>query len=204
MYKIGICGKAKSGKNTVASIILEELAKSKNKNNLLSKTIAFADPIKEIIIKMFPTADSKCLFGSSELRSSFIEGGTFDNNGNKLTYRQALMDIGDLARKYKSSIWVDCFEKAMKEAVLENSKLEAVIAPDLRFYEELTFLKQNNFFLIKINRDDVTRINHTSDTVQEQFKISDFNFILDNNKNLENLRLEIKNNLIPLLMNSST
>ena len=208
MYKIGICGKAKSGKNTTASIILEELAALENKESLLSETIAFADPIKEIILSMFPTARKTCLFGASELRSNIIGPNLFDSEGNPLTYRQALIDIGSNARKYNKNIWVECFDKKYKQIVSgdfdRNQKTEVIIVPDLRFKEEFDYLKKNNYFLIKINRNDVTKINHASETVQESFKDSYFNFILNNNGDLLQLRTHVKNGIIPFLLKKSS
>jgi hypothetical protein len=207
MYKIAISGKVKSGKNTVASIILEELSRVQNKI-IINKVIAFADPIKEIILKMFPGAKRDYLFGPSELRSEIIDNNLFDSCGNPLTYRQALIDIGDLARKYNSSAWVNCFKKEydlildQNSEILKKEKINAIIVPDLRFSEEFSFLKNNKFFLIKINRDNVTRINHASETNQEKFKNSDFNFILDNNSSVFDLKNNIRDNLIPLLAKS--
>jgi len=208
MYKIAICGKAKSGKNTTASIILEELALVENKESLLSETIAFADPIKDIILKMFPTARKSCLFGASELRSNIIGPNLFDLQGNPLTYRQALIDIGSNARKYNKNIWVDCFDKKYQQIINNDinyhQKTEAIIVPDLRFKEEFDYLKNNNYFLIKINRNDVTKINHDSETVQESFKNSDFNFILNNNENISQLREYVKNGITPILLKKSS
>jgi hypothetical protein len=208
MYKIGICGKAKSGKNTTASIILEELAAIEGKKSLLSETIAFADPIKEIILKMFPTARKSCLFGASELRSNVIGPNLFDLDGLPLTYRQALIDIGSNARKYSPNIWVDCFDKKYQQIINndlnQSQKTEIIIVPDLRFKEEFDYLKQNNYFLIKINRDDVTKINHDSETAQEKFKSSDFNFILNNDEDISQLRKYVKNGIIPILSKKSS
>lgn len=196
MLKIAISGKAKSGKNTVANIILKEICK----NNRLQheQLIAFADPIKEIVLQMFPTAKKECLYGPSEKRSEIISDNLFDSNGNLLTYRQALMDIGSMARKYNSNIWVEMFDKKFKKM-----SGDIIIATDLRFMEEFNYLKNNNFFLIKIKRDDITKIDHPSETTQDNIEICNFNYVLDNNGDLKNLEHTIKNNIIPLLFKSS-
>lgn len=208
MYKIAICGKANSGKNTTANLILQELAKIKNKESLISKTIAFADPIKEIIIKMFPRkAYSEFLYGRSECRSYPILGAN-DFNGNDLTYRQALIDIGTMGRKYNPNIWVDCFDATYQNILLNNNVLkllgeatEALIVPDLRFKEELEFLKKENFYLIRLKRNEVTVINHASETVQETFLDSEFNYVIDNNGTIDDLRKNISENIINKLVN---
>ncbi len=192
MYKIAISGKAGSGKNTVASIILEELSILKN-IKLTSQTIAFADPIKEIILKMFPGAREDYLFGPSELRSKEIPGTNF-KFGKNISYRDALIMIGTMARDFNPNIWVECFDKSVKN--LNPNKI--IIVPDLRFQEEFNYLIDHNYFLIKLNREKFTKINDKSELDQDNFK--NFNFILDNNGSLDDLRLNIKNNLIPLLL----
>ena len=186
MYKIAICGQANSGKNTTANLILQELAKKKNKDQLISKVIAFADPIKEIVLKMFPGAVKEFLYGRSELRSLKIPDAV-DTNGNSLTYRQSLIDIGTMGRKYNPNIWVNCFDKTYKDIMVNNQILssvgqetEALIVSDLRFREELDYLKKENFFIVKLLRNEVTIINHKSETDQLGFKNEEFSSIINN------------------------
>jgi len=199
MYKIAICGKANSGKNTTANLILQELAVIKNKESLISETVAFADPIKEIILKMFPQkAHKDFLYGRSELRALEIPD-TINVNGDPLTYRQILIDIGTMARKYNPNIWVECFDFTYKNILSKNNILkqfgqetEALVVSDLRFKEELEYLKKENFFLIKLYRDEVTKINHASETQQDGFSDNDFNYIIYNNKTLQDLRQQVR------------
>lgn len=197
-YKIAICGKANSGKNTTANIILEELSLLNNKT-INAKMIAFADPIKEIILTMFPSARKEFLYGASSFRSEAIPNA-LNKIGEPLTYRQALIDIGTMARGYNSSIWVDCFnEKLFKlkenEARLpDDLKTQAIIVTDLRFPEEFKYLKNNNYFLIKLNRKDHSIISHESETAQDNF--DNFNSIIDNNGTLFDLRDQIKDKII--------
>src|ERR1700744_2596093 len=103
MIKISICGKMNSGKNTIANLLSGYI------ENYEGKIIAFADPIKEIIMTMFPWADRDCLYGSSDKRKSVIPNA-FDNNGNPLTYRQSLNDIGTKGREYNPNHWIDVFD----------------------------------------------------------------------------------------------
>jgi len=206
MYKIAISGKANSGKNTTASIILEELSLVDNKK-IRHKIMAFADPIKEIVLTMFPGAREEYLFGESSFRSEKIPGAK-NKMGEPLTYRQALIDIGTMAREYNSSIWVDCFHKRVMELIHkeseilpENLKTGMVIVTDLRFQEEMDYLKNNGYFLIKVNRKEHSIINDKSETEQESF--SDFDFVIDNNGTLSDLRDVIREKMIPILKNVS-
>ncbi len=198
MYKIAICGKANSGKNTTANILLEELSLIRNKI-INGKMMAFADPIKEIILTMFPSARKEFLYGASSFRSESIPYFK-DKNGAPLTYRQALIDIGTMARGYNSNIWVDCFNERLLKSIEQERhlpqdlKTEAVIVTDLRFPEEFNYLKNNKYFIIKLNRRSQSIINHESETAQEDF--SNFDSVIDNNGTLLDLREQIKEKII--------
>src|SRR5208283_2965011 len=115
MYKIAISGKANTGKNTLANLLQDETCKRDDKvyiakhgivglKNFYAKTMAFADPIKEIVMVMFPNANKECLYGPSKGRAELIPGAF--KNGEPVTYRQALFDIGtELGRGYNDKIW---------------------------------------------------------------------------------------------------
>ena len=57
---------------------------------------------------MYPEASSECLWGASELRSIVISDKYKDINGNPLTYRQALIELGAYGRKHNKDIWLNC------------------------------------------------------------------------------------------------
>ena len=104
MYKIAICGKANSGKDTISKLIRREI--SKTQSGIFCEYIAFADPIKDMIRIMFPTLPEKYLTGPSKFRSEIIPGAF--KNGKPLTVRQLHTDLGtDIGRAYKETIWLD-------------------------------------------------------------------------------------------------
>ena len=110
MYKIAITGQANTGKNTLSRMLVKELRKTKG-NYLGASYLAFADPIKEMVSVMFPQIPKKHLYGSSEFRKEIIKGA-IDKDGNPLTIRQLLIDLGtEMGRKYKESIWLDNFDE---------------------------------------------------------------------------------------------
>src|SRR5271166_6519522 len=123
MYKIAICGRANTGKNTLAKLLEQELYDKINKDwqaklgspstqswtTFHGKSLAFADPIKEIVSIMFPYANKECLYGPSQLRAESIPGAF--KNGKPLTYRQALLDLGtEVGRSYNDKIWLENFD----------------------------------------------------------------------------------------------
>jgi len=199
--KVAIVGKAGSGKDTVYKIL------SKNRYNQViltgqveMKKIAFADSVKEIAMKMYPFLKKNILFGPSKLRSTIIPNSFKD--GQPLTVRQLLIDIGTkLGRSYNENIWIEnLILKVNKLNKVQTNKM--IVVTDVRFRNEFDALKNNNFFMIKLNRDDHTLINDISETQQDEIKDYEFNFILNNNGTLKELDKEIVNNLLPAIWNS--
>jgi hypothetical protein len=180
--KIAIVGKANSGKNTVANLI------SKNLNSKC-KLISFADPLKKIVEIMFPNLPKKFLYGKSKYRSEIIPGAY--KNGIPLSVRQLLIDIGnDFGRQYSNEIWIN----SLDNKVSNLTKLDySVIVTDVRYRNEFNYLKSNNFSTIKIVRKESLNINHISEIDQDSIDNSEYDYILDNNSSLIDLRGSIIN-----------
>lgn len=203
MYRIGISGKANSGKNTLASLLEQELYDKhiRAMSHFHSKFMAFADPIKEIVMTMFPQADKECLYGASHLRDNIIPNAFKD--GEPLSYRQALLDIGTQGRTYDKYIWVNIFNHRFK-IISSNIDYEPnlVIVPDTRFREEFNYLKQEKFFQIRLYRDDIKTkpIDHDSETNQSSILDQEFDYVLYNNCPLDKLKEEIETIIVPSIL----
>lgn len=208
MYKIAITGKANTGKNTLANLLSAKVldrysAEYAIKNPgwafaFLPKFMAYADPIKEIVITMFPHANKECLYGPSHLRAEPIPGAF--KNGKPLSYRQALIDIGtEVGRGYNDKIWLENFD-ARYERLLVKSKPNLVIVTDVRFRNEYEHLKQKGFFQIRLYRETgLPDINHVSETNQNSIKDEEFDYVLYNNKSLDDLKEEVSQKIVPRL-----
>lgn len=189
MFKVAICGKANSGKNTVAKLIRKSLyAEFVGKRTISCDYIAFADPIKQIARTMFPDLPEKYLTGSSKFRSELVPGAFKD--GVPLTVRQLLIDIGTSGRAYKESVWLDAFDAAYKKSNDKHKTM--VIVTDVRFVNEFAHLKQKGFYNIRLLRDAHLKIDHASETNQDGIKNDEFDFVLDNNGSLKSLKEEVK------------
>ena len=195
MRKVAILGKANSGKNTTANLIAKALCKSE----LEYKIMAFADPIKEMVLEMFPWADHQCLYGSSKWRSKLLT--TDAGKGKSLvSYRQVLIDLGSQARAYNENHWINVFDFLVRIHPITSDyrndshiDYNLIIVPDARYRNEFDYLRANGYFMIKIFRDsDAPIINHSSETNQDQIKNEEFDFIIDNNGTLERLQENIK------------
>ena len=179
-FPIAISGKARSGKNTVASILVNRLNYPQSK----VKVVALADQMKRIIQTMMPEASSECLFGASELRSEIIAGSKYrDKNGNPLTYRQALIDLGSLGRSFNPDLWLN----ALVEDANKSTDKWAYIISDVRMKNEFDFLKNAGFIMIRVLRADETVINDVSETEQDEIPDSEFDYVLNNDKSIADL-----------------
>lgn len=198
LKKVAICGRANTGKNSVAKLIASLLCKERDEY----KMIAFADPMKRAIMQMYPWADRKCLYGPSKLRNTPIPA-TWDKDGNELTYRQLLIDIGTRARENNPNHWVEVFDynaRQLDEHITQHLsrnitrmlKRKLLIVPDLRFHNEFDYLRQKGFFIIKLLRDSDIVINSPTETDQNSIGLSEFDYVLDNNGTLDDLKTHTK------------
>ncbi len=187
--KIAIYGKKNSGKNTTCRYIGKSLKtnlKANKKYSYLSaKNLAFADPIKEMILTMFPKANKYDLFASSSRRDNIIPDAFKD--GIPLTYRQALIDIGTLAREYNPLVWVNNLENRLTQYGYRN----LITVSDLRFPEEFDFLRRENFIIVKLVRDSVEKSSDKTETALDLYKDNKFDFVLDNSQNINFLKMQI-------------
>lgn len=183
-YKIAICGKAKSGKDTVAKIIGKTLSVYEP---ISCQYIAFADPVKQVARTMFPNIPEQWLTGSSEYRESIIPGAF--KKEKPLTVRQLLIDIGtELGRGYKSDLWLDVFDYNINA----NKNHNMVILTDCRFINEFRHIKSKGFFTLKMIREKSTNINHISETEQDSIPNSEFDHIIYNNGTIDDLNLQVQ------------
>lgn len=200
MYKIAIMGKANTGKNTLARMLVRQLRaqwRTNHKGWLSAKYIAFADPIKKMIMEMFPRIPKKHLFGSSKFRNEVIPGAFKD--GVPLTIRQLLIDLGSgVGRELKPDVWLDNFDYRFDQAKFNN----IVIVTDVRFRNEFEHLRKNGFYMIRLIRDTgQPTISHVSETGQEDIKDEEFDYVLHNDHSLKNLQYEVVKNILPRLIN---
>lgn len=186
MIKIAISGKANTGKNTLANLLAKEIEFRLGPKWEKCKFMAFANPIKEIGMKMFPNLPRKYFYGPSEYRS-YIIPNAFKNTA-PLTVRSLLTDIGTQAREYNPNIWIDLFDKRLSG--IKKSSL--VIACDTRFRDEFEYLKTKDFFQIRLYRNNDVKIHHVSELNQEQIKDEEFDDVIDNNGELCELMVHVR------------
>lgn len=173
--KIALSGKLHSGKDTVASLL-----KGYFPNQF---AISFATPMKQTVKAMVPEVPMEYLWGPSQLRDLIIPG-------LNLTSRKILTDLGKIGRLWDPDFWINRTMTMCQSALNDH---DYIVITDLRFKNEMAALKKNDYFLVRIKRalgeNESTDISEVDlDDVPE----SEFNFILDNTKDLENLRKEVE------------
>lgn len=195
MYKIAISGKANSGKNTLSNTIekiidrqLVGLVPEELKENPQIAVLAFADPVKEIARLMFPQISERHLWGDSKLRAEIIPG--IFRNGERLTIRQLLIDIGEQAKVYNPNVWVDNLIYRYKE-FCRSHNAELAIVTDVRFLNEFEALKKRGFHMIRIKRKSSLILQHVSETEQDSIPDNRFDYVLNNDGSLQDLEKEI-------------
>lgn len=184
MIRIAISGQAKTGKNTLAEMIVNNLD-TDAKNCCIA---AVADPIKNIAMLMVPNADSKCLWGESELRSELLPGNLKDAEGNPLSYRRFLLDLGKFGRLYNNDIWLD----ALVRMTNQQGSLKTFIISDVRFPNEIQYFKKNGFYMVRLKRSDIPQIDDISETAQLEVPDDYFDQVIVNDGTLQNLNEQAK------------
>lgn len=183
MIKIAISGKAGTGKSTFTDLLIKKYIEiCKNQNY---KSVAFADPLKEIAKTMAPDITDNCLYGPSEFRNTIIKSLSAHK---EITVRELLNKIGtDFGRSLNPNIWIDVFNENFLRFQKQYEKEQSLlIVSDVRYENEMKYVMDNDFYTIKIERTTNYNINHSSETEQESFTTY-FDRKINNNKNLEYL-----------------
>ncbi len=196
MFKISISGKAGAGKNTFANLLCDAIRSNiLNTNKKYSfgptwhksvKMIAFADPIKKMVLTAYPHLPKKYLYGPSHYRNNEIPGTLI--NGKAVTVRDALINIGNMCRASMPNIWVQNFDLAFNKLKVDDVNI--IIVPDLRFKNEFNYLKEMKFFQIRIISNHSNNINDISETDQDSIKNSEFDYVVYNTSTIDSLKNE--------------
>ena len=164
---IGICGQARSGKDTFANELLLHGY----------QRISMADPIKEA---------STLLFGFTNEQLFSDEKDQIDPRYG-VKPRHILQRLGtDFCRSYHDDIFID----RMKERIAQHTK---VVVPDIRFPNEAKAIKDMGGQIVRIHRTtdilDSTSKGHVSEQLVDTISAG---YSIDNIGTLEQYKLKIK------------
>lgn len=184
-YIIGLSGKIGSGKNYIAEKILYNMLTKRGKNVSI---IAFGDYLKMMCYTYDNIPYEKLFINKDE------------------DTRKILQTRGTDARKSDDNVFIKMLECNMK--ILFDRNTDVIIVTDVRFNNEVDFLKSKNSILIRINainrtinkmRDECGTENtlsistHKSETELDNYNGFDYiiNNDYDNEKNVYNILNEI-------------
>jgi hypothetical protein len=178
---IGITGNKGSGKNTVADII-GDLYHDPDKD-LRFNSIAFADPIREKINYIFKLNGTITAY--DDFKRSIVSTTDTDMGSHSVSGRHVVREIGMLMRYYNPNQFVDYVEDKINFLTRVN-----YIVTDLRFDNELEFLKRKNAFIVKVVRDEDTATD--SHITERGFDDSQCDVVIYNNGSIEELTEKVR------------
>lgn len=178
---IAICGRKRSGKDTVANHLCKLFG---------YKNVKISDQLKIVVKQLFNFTDNQVELDEKE--SIDIRWG--------VSPRQAMQFFGTEIMQYEIQklipnigrlFWIRSFIERHIKTINENDRF---IISDMRFLHEYEELKKYNIFVITIERDHVC--DHVCDHASEREYLDiPANLIIHNDGTLEELLIKIDNTL---------
>lgn len=175
MMLIGLSGWARSGKDTAAEYLVNELGFAR---------VAFADPLREALYRLNPIIEVNG-FPGARLRQMVNVAGWDALKENSEDVRGLLQRMGtEVGREMiDPDIWV---KLAMKEA----AKHEKVVITDVRFPNEVEGIKAAGGVVWRVVRPNVGPANsHLSESALDDYE---FDVVIENDGMISDLHLQIK------------
>lgn len=174
----GVMGKARSGKDTFAEFLAEELFKDRRSKYIL---MAYATEIKLRAQKDFDLSWDQLWGDLKEVQDKrFLKSRETEEYW---TPREIMQGYGQFYRSIDHDYWV----KALFE-VIDDREYKNVIVTDVRFPNEVQAIRDRNGLIFHVIRDDRPSINGScdiSETALDEFKAD---VTVDNSLSLVELR----------------
>lgn len=174
---IGLTGFARSGKDSVAKVLVDQYGFTR---------IAFADPIREMLLQIDPILDT-----GHHLSSTLKEYG-WELAKARPEVRRLLQELGVSARAIiNEDVWVN------KALSIIDKDIDYVFT-DVRFINEVAALRLAGAHIWRVERPGVTAINgHVSESYVSTFEV-DQTFV--NEGSLGDLEAAVKARMVGLLV----
>lgn len=168
---IGLTGYAQSGKDTLASILVERYG---------YRRVAFADAIREFIYEVNPMVACS----PTGYLKDLVNLVGWDSAKQEPQVRRLLQDLGVAARKLiDEDIWV-------KVALRSVSPGDRVVITDVRFENEAKHISELGGQLWRVKRPGVEAVNaHISETQMDGYKVDQ---IFLNNGSIDDLKFLVQ------------
>ena len=182
--KIGIHGKARSGKDQFGEYLIECLKKRHQKK---FKHASFAMQLKMMCKEHFELSDDQLWESGKNIRETpdnrFRKSGF--PHGYYWTPREIMQELGSFYRRIDYDFWVKTLDRYLKKVGLED-----VVITDVRHVNECEFVKNNQGVLIKVVREVADKIHgmqHESETALDDRPAGYFDIEIGNDGTLEDL-----------------
>lgn len=180
---IGLSGYARSGKDTVGTILVEQHG---------FKRVSFADQLRKTLLKLDPylVVNEECHWASVPRQLSSLQehhgtleavkGSEYSDEWRRLQQRMGTEVGRDM---FGENVWVDM---AMREVYSGDN----TVVTDCRFLNEAVAIRKESGKVWRVTRPGVGPANqHISETGLDFF---DFDELIDNDGSLEELALRVK------------
>ena len=206
---IGIVGKARSGKDTFAELLAEEIFNISRKRFVL---MAYAQELKLRIQRDFDLSYDQLWGDQKEVEDRRYKkkhvnnmiAGRRDKSEIESEYwtpREIMQFIGtECFRSVDNNFWVKTLFRTISEKEYKN-----VIITDVRFPEEANAVLDHDGYLIKVTREEKDSIHgeaHASETSMDDY--DKFDFVINNDGNIEDLRKAAQDTIKLLVKLSKT
>jgi dephospho-CoA kinase len=183
--KIAICGRARSGKDTVANYLEENYAFTK---------FAFADDMKQLLHKLFPHIS--------------------DRPKPRRAYQVFGEGLRNLDLPGAEHVWIDACMRKVNAHIWWHSEVDNrganVVITDLRMQLEYDYLRANGFTIIRVNSPEENRMTRaklsgddfTSTDLEHTTELDIEGFLVDaeivNDGSLDDLKAQIDGLMAPI------
>lgn len=168
---IGIAGKARSGKDTIAKMIVSKVG---------GKVLKLAEPLKAAASAMTLEPYSKFEYGD---RSKEIEG-------LGISYRRLLQLLGtDVCRAISDDFWVNVLNKRILSETANGQDL--FIISDVRFENEADYVRRNGGVVVHVKREQVGQENVPAHISEAGLEIKNGDYVIENNGTLGELEQKV-------------
>lgn len=177
---IALCGQKGTGKDFVANSIARQI-----NQQYITKRIEFADSIKDIVCNAFRLR-------TYQDYNSFVRSLVTLEDGTKILGKDIVRALQLRIRETFGRQFAEKIEDeimAFKGYHPEDFENVVFIVPDLRFKEELKWLKKNNAVIVKVKRDC-----STYDPTIGEPEIDDYfcDYIVDNNGSEKETEMQVE------------
>ncbi|MFE9026219.1 hypothetical protein ACFYOA_08145 [Streptomyces iakyrus] len=186
---VGLIGKARSGKDSVAS----RLVWTRNYSR-----VAFADPLKAMAMRLNPYVDASTdIDGRIELErlSQTVELIGWERAKDEVPeVRRVLQNIGQAQREHDEDYWV---RLALRKVDAADSWKLPVVISDVRYRNEAEALRKRGFVLIHVTRPGASageNADHASETELDGFHTD---LTIGNTGTLDDLNRVVDSLLLP-------